>query len=114
MNKRMVMLLMVLSTACMQGMENENNWSITLHGTTINLTKGFIGIAENKVDMIVLGRTEQKILVDPRFCASYDNCRYEWISKGCGDINIIMQKSREDESASDDDTYKNFNYSMII
>lgn len=98
MKKNIVMMVIAFSIS-MQAMENPSYWSITLHGTKINLTKGFIGDAGDRVDCIVLGRQQQRTLQEPSL----------------GDLNeigkmnfqdCIYRKSKEDESASDDDTYK--------
>ncbi len=90
----------------MQGRESDG-WSITLYGTKVTLNKGFIGDVGDKVDMIVLGRSQQATLRNPFFCDTMNWCRHEWCSKGC---STVYRKSRDDESASDDDTYNSFKY----
>jgi hypothetical protein len=99
--KRNMLVLMALSTACMQAMEDANSWSITIDKTKINVIKGFVGDAGDRVDMIVLGRRQQRRLQQPSFgdmsnVGEIDIC----------EDHIIYRKSKDDESASDDETYK--------
>src|SRR5579863_7661960 len=106
MNKRMVMAI-ALFAACMQAMENvdANAWSITVGSTKINLIKGFIGDAGNRVGVIVVGRNQQRALKEPSLGDIQDVGRC-YLS----DDHIVYKKSKDDESASDDDTYKPYEH----
>ena len=105
--KKSMFGLIILFIACTQAMEevNPNSWSITLHGTKINLNKGFIGDADDRVDVIVLGRKQQETLIEP--WRHIKGVRYEWLPKNAP-FPTIMKKHQDDESDSDDDTYKIF------
>jgi hypothetical protein len=99
--KRNMFLLMALSIACMQAMEDANSWSITIDKTKINVIKGFVGDAGDRVDMIVLGRRQQRRLQQPSFgdmsnLGEIDIC----------EDHIVYGQSKDDESASDDEIYK--------
>jgi hypothetical protein len=67
MKKRMLLFICVF-TSFVHAMES-NSWSLLYHGTTINITIGPLFDADNKVDLIVVGKNQQHILRD----SSYDN-----------------------------------------
>src|SRR6266478_2582581 len=97
-------LMMSLFIFFAQGMES-NSWSITSYGTKINLTKGSILDADGKVDVVMAGCNQQRLLVDSndllllKVGDCSDNVKYGlWI------------KNKEDDSASDDDRDKLFEY----
>jgi hypothetical protein len=69
MMKKISVTLMVLFATGMQGMET-NSLSITVGTTKINLTKGFIGDADNRVDMIVVGKKQQEKFTSSFFGSS--------------------------------------------
>jgi len=90
------------------GMENSNGWSITSYGTRINLTKGSILDADGRVDVVVAGNNQQRMLVNSN----------GWIVSKIGDLSYfdcvelfvddikhgLWVKNKEDDSVSDDNT----------
>jgi hypothetical protein len=92
--------ILMAGTLCMffaQGMEN-SSWSITSYGTKINLTKGSILDTDGKVDVVVTGRNQQRLLVNAN----------DWILSKIGDCSYNVKrglwiKNKEDDSASDGD-----------
>jgi hypothetical protein len=88
----------------MQAMENKF-WSITTYGTTINVNKGYIADADGKVNVVVLGANQQRMLVNSN----------DWLDSEVGDCSYnakhgLWIKSNDADSASDDDTVKLFKY----
>jgi len=57
--RKMIALLACILSICAHGMEN-NCWSITSYGTRINLIKGDITDAGDRVDAIILGYHQQE------------------------------------------------------
>ena len=82
MMKKNIVMLMVLFTAYIQGMET-NSCSIMVGATKINLTKGFIGDVDDRVDMIVVGKNQQS-----KFTTSF--------FASCGGISCIGEISLKD------------------
>ena len=90
-------VMMSLFIFFVQGMES-NSWSITSYGTKINLTKGSILDADGKVDVVVTGRNQQRLLVNAN----------DWLLSKIGDCSYNVKrglwiKNKEDDSASDGD-----------
>ncbi len=65
--KKLVVVAIMLSAACIQGMENEKNWSITVGNTKINLYQGNILDSNDgkKADVIVVKKYEKPKETDP-------------------------------------------------
>ena len=91
-------MISCLTTIPAHGMETTNTFSIVHHTTTINLTKGSQFDADGKVDCIVVGRNQQRLLqkpdLDDSLMVGEIDYRYD---------RIIYEKN--ENSASDDDTY---------
>ncbi|HEX4068567.1 MAG TPA: hypothetical protein VHX42_00560 [Candidatus Babeliales bacterium] len=101
--KKQIVILVVIFTAYTQAMEQVNQWSITLYDTKINLIKGFIGDAGDRVSAIIVGRNQQQTLREPSLGDIQDVGQ-------CYSGQSIYKKSKDDESASDDDTYKPYEH----
>lgn len=102
--KKNILIITCLATTFAHGMEIiPKTWSIISGTTTINLTRGTLSQANGKTDVMVVGRAQQKTLQVSKLG---DNLKVGQInySADC----ILYEKSKEDESASDDDTYKSF------
>gem|GEM_PF-2499432 len=89
---------------CAQAMENKF-WSITTYGTTINVNKGCIADADGKVNVVVLGANQQRMLVNSN----------DWLDSEVGDCSYNVKhglwiKNKDADSASNDDTVKLFKY----
>jgi hypothetical protein len=98
--KRSMMVLACMSTVLLQGMENSdhNTLSFLINQTTVKLTKGCMFDADGKVDLMVVGKNQQKMV--KRFNANM-------IIPGMILYpETVYEKNRNDDSASDDDTYK--------
>lgn len=98
-----MMVLACMSTVLLQGMENpdHNTLSFLINQTTVKLTKGCMFDADGKIDLMVVGRVQQMQLQPPRFGDSLEVGRIYTVRE-----NMIYIKNKDDESASDDDTYK--------
>lgn len=91
-----------LSTALLHGMEDQNSLSFPIGKTIVKLTKGCIYDADGTVDLMVVGRVQQKQLQEPSFGDLFDTGMMFNVKE-----NIVYIKNKEtDDSASDDDTYK--------
>lgn len=107
--KKIIATLAALCVMCIQGMET-NFWSITVGGTTMRLSKGFIGDAGDRVDVIVVGKNQQYTLEEPM-----ENGFDPYVGRvGSCDNHIIYRKSAEDESVSDDDRYKPYKHKSMV
>lgn len=91
--KKNMLLVASVFTACVQGMET-NFWTITFGGTKINLNKGFISDAGDKVDAIVAGINQQ---------LSSHYCNVGKLFEQC---HFVYKESRDTDDASDDDSYQ--------
>jgi hypothetical protein len=99
--KKNMMVLACMSTAFMHGMETTTNTlDFPIHQTIIRLTKGSMYDVD-KVDFIAVGRVQQRTLQAPNFGDLYT---VGLISKVPN--NMVYIKHKDDDSASDDDTYK--------
>jgi hypothetical protein len=83
-------------------METIHFFRIMHYGTTINLIKNSLHNADDKVDILVMGKHEQQLLGFAEFERYYQ----------IGEINyspyISYKENMDNESTSDDDTYKPF------
>lgn len=107
-----ILLFTSISTALLHGMENvetislleitKTSLSLMYNGTKINLIKGSWEDATDTIDLTVVGNQQQTMLQE-----GYDNLgivgKTYW---AYGNPSFIYQRKKEDESASDDDTYK--------
>lgn len=59
--KKSMLLLACIISSFIHTMEN-NSWSIVYHGTRITITTGSLFDADNKVDLIVVGKNQQELL----------------------------------------------------
>ncbi len=91
-------------TTILHGAESQS-LKYNVNGTEIIVQKGHISSATGKVRLMVLGRNEQKKLQAPDFG---DSMR---IGRSFGPHDFVMKRHKDDESASDDDTYKPFDLS---
>lgn len=99
--KKSMILTTSLLTFFTHTMENDNHFVIVLYGTTITLSKKSLCDVANTVNLLIIGKHEQQLLSHHTFNKFYrpGNMHYR------GDI---LYKSKDDESASDDETYKPF------
>lgn len=104
--KKTVILTACLSNLLTHTMENPNQkknnfFSIVLYGTIINVNKtSLYNIADN-VDQIIVGKHEQQLLTCDVFGAFYQPAVVDFRGN-------ILCKHTDDESDSDDETYKPF------
>lgn len=98
-----LLIIACVSTAFAHGMEEATSLSIVVHGTKINLNKGSVGSADGRVDLMVVGRTQQRTLQQPTLGDSSFVGEIRYAPK-----RIFYEKNKESESASGDDTYKEF------
>ncbi len=104
--KKTVILTACLSNLLTHSMENPDQnknkfFSIVLYRTTINVSKTPLYDIANKVDQIIVGKHEQQLLTDDIFDIFYQ--------PGIMDLRgNILCKHTDDESDSDDETYKPF------
>ena len=107
-------MIACFSTSFAHSMETDS-LTITPHAsfmydkTIINLTKGPITAADGKVDLIVVGDNQQRMLRHPSFADIPDIATISYPEN-----NIIYKKNSDDESASDDDEYKPYPSSKKI
>jgi len=89
-------------TVCSAGKDRESNKKIifNISDTKLELIRGSIVNANNKVDIIVLDRSEQQRLQQPNFGDSNRIGDFENAD------NIIYCKNPDDESGSEEDTYR--------
>lgn len=107
--KGKIVTLAALCVMCIQGMET-NFWSMTVGDTTIRLSKGFIGDAGDRVDILVVGKNQQHTLEEPM-----ENGFDPYVGKiGCYNNHIIYRKSVDHESSSDDDNYKRYKHKSTV
>jgi hypothetical protein len=92
----------------MQSMET-NAWSMMVGDTKIRVIKGFIGDAGDRVDMIVVGKNQQWTLEEPKL----GNLQYVGEVSFCNG-HTIYKKGKDDESASDDDTYRPYKHKSTV
>lgn len=109
MKKNSLLIIACLSTACIQTMEiipekKICSWSTKLGSTIINVNKAPISSIVGKVNIIGVGRNQQRTLQEPSFGDSHNVGEID-----CTNNSILYEKNKEDESASDDDSYHPFN-----
>ncbi len=97
--KKNMLLVASLFTACVQGMET-NFWTITFVGTKINLNKGFISDAGDKVDAIVVGINQQL------------NSHFYNVGELFEKPRFVYEESRDTDDASDD-SYQPYPYYLV-
>ncbi len=101
--KKIIMLVAACAaTAFLQGMENQNSVSFLLGKTMVRLTQGCIYDFDRTVDLMVVGRNEQRILKD------FDFVDISWVGRVReveNDTVYIKNKGTDSPSDSDDDTY---------
>ena len=102
-----IIIFPLLATTCIQGMETDSlleitkkSFTITYHGTKINVTKESLFDISDKATMTVVGKHQQHML------HYYFLENYEKIGTVYFPNSTIYQKLKEYDSDSDDDTYK--------
>ena len=97
-------VIVTCNTVCSAGkhMKSDKKIVFNIGGTKLELIKGSIVNANNKVDIIVLDRSEQRRLEQPSFGDSNRVGDFESAD------NIIYCKNPDDESGSEDDTYRHY------
>lgn len=98
-----MMILACMSTALVHGMDDTKTLDFPFHSTTIRLTKGSMFDADGKVDLMIVGRVQQRQLRAPDFGDSSEVGRIDQVH-----ANMIYIKNKDTDSASDDDTYKSY------
>ena len=101
--KRVMMLLACMFTVLLQGMEN-NTLSFMIDQTMVKLTKGSMFDADGTVDLMIVGRVQQRQLKEPTLGDSLNVGRIDKVRN-----NMVYIKNKDTDSASDDDTYKPYN-----
>jgi hypothetical protein len=109
--KKKLFIITCLATTYAQAMEIVINnkthknktysWNTQLGNTTINVTKGPMSSINKKVDIMVVGRNQQRQLQEPSFGDSHNIGTFYYTSNSA----ILYEKNKENESASDDDSY---------
>lgn len=99
--KKNMIVLACMSTALVHGMDTTQTLDFPFHQTIIRLTKGSMFDADGKVDLMIVGRVQQRTLQAPDFGDSSEVGRIDQVH-----ANTIYTKNKDTDSASDDDIYK--------
>ena len=111
--KKNILIIACLCTALVHAMETcslreitKNSLSMLSHGTKINLIKGSIFDPSSPMDITVVGVNQQNMLKKRSFQPKKVGKIYTFT------CSIIFEKNKDDDSASDDDTYKPYPISV--
>jgi len=104
--KKQLLIFGCLTTTLLYGTEAPTgiySYSTMINNTVINLTKGPISSINDKVSIVCVGKNQQQKLRSYNFKNIHNSSHDR--------SHTLYEKDKQDESASDDDTYKLFTYS---